>query len=168
MKPDLENPPAITEEMHVHHAWFHEAQEQTIETLPEFIERTMNGYRHDYGTVCYAIAACCVATGWACNRMKGSSGGITGFQSGAVMWGFVRHWLSLGDQPLKLMQFDKMLYPQSRDDFEKRIDSHTWTWLREEAGKRLADRDAADRVRDHWRSVANGQVPFGYSVQLDE
>ena len=40
----------ISEEQNLKKIWFEEAKEQTIETLPMFINHIMNDYDHDYGT----------------------------------------------------------------------------------------------------------------------
>lgn len=80
----------ITEEDKVHLEWYKQASKQTLETLPSFLKNLMEGYNHDYGTVCHALAAGAVATAWAMNAHD--NGGITGFQAGAVMWEFIKGW----------------------------------------------------------------------------
>lgn len=80
----------ITESMEVHKEWYAQANEQTIETLPSFINHLMNDYSHDYGTICHAITAGGLATMSAMNNSD--QGGITGFQAGEIMWKFIRNW----------------------------------------------------------------------------
>lgn len=158
-------PKAITEKDDVHKAWFEEAKKVTFDTLPAFMKRVMDDYEHDYGTVCHAIAACSLAAAWAANDMKGARGGITGFQSGFVMWGFVQHWLMIKG-PMKLVKFEEMLFPQYEDQFDKTISKDTMKWLVEQAKEKLAGDNEfmhAD-VLEHLKGVAKGLVPFGYRV----
>lgn len=162
----------ITEEMHLEKEWFEQARKQKLETLPEFMNHILNDYCHDYGTICHAISACALAAAWAANHSD--QGGITGFQSGAVMWDFVRQWTYTNNKTsLRIINYDKMLYPQNKGDFEGRtINQSTWKALQNEA-KRLLDEidsgeeSAADPVIAHWKSIVNGVVPFGFKIKND-
>ena len=163
---------AITEEMHLEKEWFEQAREQKLETLPVFMNHILNDYCHDYGTICHAISACALAAAWAAN--SSDQGGITLFQSSAVMWDFVRQWGYKNNKTfLRIIDYDKMLYPQYKDDFEDRtIYQSTWGALQNEA-KRLLDEidsgkgSAADSVIAHWKDIVNGVVPFGYKIKND-
>lgn len=132
----------------------------TLAQLPAFIERLMNGYRHDYGTVCHAVAACALAAAHAANRTEG--GGITGFQAGAIMWEFIRHWRGL-DGPTTLQEWGDALYPQNADRFNS-INRDTLEWLQAEARKRLEEPGAHPNVQKHWEALAAGGGPFGLKV----
>ena len=164
------NKVVITEEMHLEKEWFEQAREQKLETLPEFMNHILNDYCHSYGTICHAIAACALAAAWAANHSD--QGGITGFQSGAVMWDFVRQWEYRNNKTsLRIIDYDKMLYPQYKDYFEGRtISQSTWETL-QNAAKRLlneidtGEESAADSVIVHWTNIANGVVPFGYKIK---
>lgn len=156
----------INEEMHLEKEWFAEARKQTMDTLPAFIDKIMNGYVHDYGTICHAVAACAIAAAWAANSAP--SGGITGFQAGFVMWDFIKQWsFSDNECGLKIMDYDNMLYPQYEYRFEKTISPETWKKLQEKAKERLLmDRHTAHPlVVEHWERIADGNVPFGYVVK---
>lgn len=157
----------ITEAMHLEKEWFKEANKQTMETLPAFMSHVMNDYEHDYGTVCNAIAACAIAAAWAANTAPGARGGITGFQAGFVMWDFVRQWSYTSNKcGLKMVDYDKMLYPQYEYRFEKTISKETWQAIQKRAAELLEESGdyAHDAVTEHWRSIASGNVPFGYKV----
>lgn len=156
----------ITEEMHLEKEWFAEAQKQTLQTLPAFINHVMNDYAHDYGTVCHAISACAIAAAWAANECEGACGGITGFQAGFVMWDFIKQWEFRNNKTaMKIVDYDNMLYPQYAYKFEKTITQATWDGLQKEAKKRLAENpDAHPDVVAHWRSIVGGQIPFGYTI----
>lgn len=154
-------------------SWYEKAAEQTFETLPGFISGIINGYRHDYGTICHAISACTLATAWACNRMDGAQGGITGFQAGAVMWMFIKRWEFKNNKcGLRLIDYDDLLYPQYEYKFNKSIEPSTWEKLQEEA-KKLIEETKNDafgphpEVLAHWQSIVDGHVPFGLEVEDD-
>lgn len=150
-------------------SWFERARNiRSISEAAEFADHVINYYYHDYGTICYAISAAAVAMASGADHEPGARGGITGFQAGCVMWGFVRHWnYSHNKTGLRIVDFDNMLYPQYEYKFQKTISKEVWESLQEEAKNLLADADpyytAAD-VFAHWKSIVNGEVPFGYTV----
>ena len=159
----------ITEEMHLEKEWFEQAKKQTFETLPDFMNHVMNDYIHDYGTVCHAVSACALAAAWAANDSKGARGGITGFQAAFVMWDFIKQWdYSSNKCGLKIVDYDDMLYPQYDHKFDKTISSNTWEALQERAKELLSENENSivhPDVREHWKSIVNGLVPFGYTVK---
>jgi hypothetical protein len=148
---------------------FKEAQEQTIETLPGFINSVMDGYVHDYNTIGSAIAAVAIAAATAANRHE--SGGITGFQAGFVLWNFIFNWSYENNKcGMKLLDYDKFLLPQYESEFERVISESTWEKLQEEAKERLENNDgyAVKTVIKHLKSVVDGNVPFGYKIKKEE
>lgn len=158
----------IKEEQGVHEDWYKEARKQTLETLPGFLKKLTEDYGHDYGTICHAIAAGAIGAAWAVERCP--QGGITGFQASAVMWEFIQKWESI-EGPLRLIRYELMLYPQYEEQFaNKTIQKSTWEYLQKIAGEKLDNPDngnAHGDVKKHWRSILNGQVPFGYEVAND-
>lgn len=142
-------------------ALWSEAGAQTPETLTAFMAKLHTDYQHDYGTVCQAVAMAAVGAAWAYDR--GPGGGITVFQSGAVMWEFIRHW-SGRKGAMRLVSYDDMLYPQYDHKFAKVLDPSTWAYLQNAAAEKLARRHGAPEVRAHWQSIVDGVVPFGYRV----
>lgn len=159
----------ITEEMHLEKEWFEQAREQKLETLPEFMNHILNDYCHSYGTICHAISACALAAAWAADRSD--QAGITVFQAGAVMWDFIRQWEYRNNKTtLRIIDYDKMLYPQYKGYFEDRtISQSTWEALQNQA-KRLLEEEsnhAHERVIEHLENIVNGVVPFGYTVEED-
>jgi hypothetical protein len=170
----------ITEEMKVHEEWYKTArnEEMSMEKLTELIRHLTEDYEHDYGTIVHA----CTAASIAALRVVNASdqGGITGFQAGAIMWEFIRHWNRENNKcGLKLMDYDNMLYPQYDYHFEKTISKETWEALQKEAkinlDKRLAsvEKDTNgnpeyNTVMVHWKSIIDGNIPFGYVIEDKE
>jgi hypothetical protein len=150
-------------------SWFTEARDGNT-SVDEFIKKLNDNYEHDYGTICKAVAAAAVKAAWAMNAQP--QGGITGFQSGAVMWEFIQHWMSLEGQPLKLIHYNHMLYPQYDYKFDKVIDKSTWEWLQKKAKEyqlsAIESEAPNSSVAQHWQSIIDGVVPFGYSVKKEE
>ena len=154
----------ITEEMHLEKEWFEEAKTvKSTEDLTRFVEKMLYSYEHDYGTACHAIAACSLACAWLGAHVEG----ISGFQAGFVMWDFIRHWMKEGNKcGMKLVDYDDFLYPQYKDKFDKIISEETWTSIQEEAKNKLENDDGfvCGAVRQHWKGIVDGVVPFGYKV----
>ena len=154
----------VTEEDETHKEWMNRAKEMTLDQLPEFLRELTEDYEHDYGTICHAIAAAAVAAAWSVERTP--QGGITGFQAGAITWEIVRGWNGsmLGDLGLRIQKMDNLLFPQYADSFTA-IDAQTWERVQEKAKSNIAENEgAAEAVVAHWKSIANGQVPFGLTV----
>ena len=158
----------ITEKDKLKNEWFKEAKEQTIDTLPAFINHIMDDYTHDYMTICHAVSACALAAAHAANSHEQAC--LTGFQAGFVMWDFIKQWAYEDNKcGMKLINYDKMLYPQYEDKFDKFITKGTFKKLQEEAKKELAqsvgDDSIPNEVIEHWKSIIKGDVPFGYKLK---
>lgn len=155
----------ITEEMHLEKEWFEQAREiHTIEELASFVNKLLNEYEHNYGTVCHAISALALAGA----SLGAYVEGITGFQAGFIMWDFIKEWNHSGNKcGMKLIDYDTMLYPQYDYRFEKTISFSTWKHLQEEAKYNLQNRKGCPEVEAHWQSIVDGKVPFGYTVKED-
>lgn len=162
----------ITEDMHLEKEWYDEADQQTMESLPAFIDKMMNRYEHDYGTVCHAIAACALAV----INVGADEEGLTGFQYGVIMWLLIRHgWHPNNQAGMRLINYDKMLYPQYANNFEKKLDRDVFLKLMEMAKEKIQEAESnenklytvAEEVMEHWKKIANGEVPFGYTLTED-
>lgn len=157
---------AITEESKIQDEWYKEAEKMTAEKLPAFIEKLTTKYVHDYGTIAHACSAA-LATAHVIDRSE--CGGITGFQAGFVWWGFVSRWLHI-EGPAKLVTYEDMLYPQYEHKFEKVISKETHQWLMKEANKKLKEAkeksyEVSPVILDHWKKIASGALPFGYTLE---
>lgn len=154
-------PEKITEEMGVHKQWYEEAHDMTADRLPEFIRKLTEDYQHDYGTICHAVAAAAVAGAWSVERSP--CGGITGFQAGAIMWEFMRHWNHVKG-PARLLDYNDLLYPQYENKF-RTISDETWQHIKDQARKNLDENgEAHPAVVAHWQSIMSGEVPFGLAI----
>ena len=156
------------EEKKLKEIWFKEAKEQTIATLPTFIDHVMNDYDHDYETIVHAISACALAAAWAANKHE--QAGITGFQAGFVMWNFIKEWMYDDNRTgLKIVDYDKMLYPQYENEFDKVIPNSVFESLQEAAQTNLNEveqgREAHPEVIKHWKRIVAGNVPFDYKIK---
>lgn len=82
------------------------------------------------------------------------------------MWEFIQNWTKKNNKTgLKLIDYDDMLYPQYKHKFEKVISKETWEALQLEATKRLLEENhACNEVKEHWKNIIKGIVPFGYKI----
>lgn len=164
-----ENRTAITEEQGIHKEWMEETKDITMEKLPEFLRKLTEDYNHDYGTICHAISAAAIAAARSVDRSD--QGGITGFQAGCIMWGFIREWMYPNNKlGLRIQDYDNLLYPQYEKSFttlELTADQHQK--LVETAKQNLlSDRSAADTVIAYWEKLSKGYLPDGISVEKSE
>lgn len=62
-----------------------------------------------------------------------------------------------------------MLFPQYESKFEKTISKSIWEHLQKESAKLLKESNGGevDNVVNHWRSIVEGKIPFGYSITED-
>lgn len=155
----------ITEADHLEKEWMLDAENQTLETLPEFINHLMNDYEHDYGTIIKATAAAMVATFNACNQSE--QGGFTGFQVGFIPGFMINKFWGESKVGRKIIDFDDMLYPQHKDRFEKTISPTIWKNLQEIAKEKMKEpvENFHPDVRLHISKIAAGEIPFGYKVK---
>lgn len=143
-----------------------------METLPKFIDHLMNDYIHDYGTSAKAVAAAALGAAWATCKKQG----LTGFQGGFVMWLFIRGWNKTDNKTsLRLLDFDKMLYPQYKEEFDKTMSKRTWEAIQKEAKRKIEEDDkrgdegkANYHVKSHWQSIIDGKIPFGYTIKEED
>ena len=97
--------------------------------------------------------------------------GLTGFQASVAMWDFIRLFIYRSNQcGLRIVDYDNMLYPQYEYKFEKTISRETWSNIVKTAKKYLEEyenkgNNASANVVNHWKSIVDGNVPFGYTVK---
>ena len=153
----------VTEvDTHIIRKWFTEE----TSSVDEFINKLSTEYEHDYGTVVHAMTAVAIQ---ALRKFDNTpQGGITGFQASAIMWTFIRNWM-YHEGPMKLVHYERMLYPQHEGEFAKEIDKDTWKCLQDSAREKLTiNGHAHPDVRAHWVSILEGNIPFGYTLTKEE
>lgn len=157
----------ITEKEGLQNDWYARARKMTADDLPKFISELIGEYEHDYGTICHAVAAAALAGAYSVENSP--TGGITGFQSGAVMWEFISEWQQLRGKPMRLIDYSDMLFPQYADKFDKHVSEDTRDWLVKEANAHLFElgEHATPAVVRHLEKIAAGNLPFGYTVSED-
>lgn len=70
--------------------------------------------------------------------------------------------------PKRVLNYGDMLYPAYEYLFDYSMSPGTWTWIQNKARENLKSSPwAADQVRDHWRKIAGGEIPFGWGVNKE-
>lgn len=146
-------------------SWF----DRSVDSIDDFIKE-LNQQPQDYNSIVNAVAAVAYQAAKAMDRSE--QGGITGFQAGGVMWTFIRKWMH-EEGPMKLVLYQNMLYPQYGHEFnDATISKETFEWLQKEAQKLIEKHKNREHtsiaVYEHWQSIVNGQVPFGYSIEVED
>ncbi len=146
--------------------WYEKAKHvKNPDELKEFIEYVYSfgdfpGYDEDV----HAITAIAIASSWCANEYYK----ITGFQASYVGLQYLMHW-TYGYRDIvgiSVTDYTDMLYPQCQYKFEKKIDKDMFKALQEAAKKKLDDGDCGtQKVREHWQSIVDGTVPFGYELK---
>lgn len=137
-----------------------EASEQTLDTLPKFINHLMNDYEHDYGTSVKAVTAAMLGTFWAFDKQEG----FTGFQIGFIPWMMMNEFWGESEVGRKVINFDNMVFPQYEDRFRNTISKELFERLQERASKFIEEGDLHPDVKKHMESIVAGEVPFGYKL----
>lgn len=156
----------ITEKDHLEKEWLKEAHEQTLETLPKFINHLMNDYEHDYGTCIKAVAAAMVGTFAAFNKQEG----FTGFQVGFIPWMMMEEFWGESKVGRRVIDFDDMIYPQYENKFKQTIKGSTFKKMQDNVRKKVelvkeGESSAHPDVLKHWESILDGNIPFGYTLE---
>jgi hypothetical protein len=155
----------IREEDGLHKTWPAEARAvKSIWGFIRFHDKLMNGYNHDYGTICHAVAALGVAGTCLANHNR-VNGGVTGYQASAIMWEWLNGWGTGPKNIGRMLDYEDMLYPQYEKKFNQ-LSRSAWAFLQEKAAKSLAENpDASPRVRAHWQTIVDGNIPFGWGLE---
>ena len=86
------------------------------------------------------------------------------------MWEFILGYIKTSQKTsLKLVDYDDMLYPQYAHKFEKKISQETWELIQKSAREMLEEVSEKkgyvhENVYNHWKSIVDGKVPFGFMV----
>jgi len=144
--------------------WMVEAEGQSIATISGFLQHLTRDYEHDYGTKIGAFRAAMFAVRYI---LEYELGDLTPNQERALMWELIQDWLGVKDQPMRIIQFEMMLWPGNRSEFDTVMTRSTWTWLQERARQYLNTMGGSvpEATRQHWQQILAGVVPFGYKVE---
>ena len=136
---------------------------KSLDDLMNYIQNIRDNYNIGYGTAPRAIAQATLATSYYLADVFG----ITGFQAGFVMWDFIEDWYFRGNKcGLEIVNYDDMLYPQYNHKFQKTISKDTFEALQKGAENNLEEGGYAHpNVIKHWKSIVDGNVPFGYIIE---
>lgn len=146
-------------------SWWADAKRCTsIDDAASLAHRLVNDYRHDYGTICHAVAAASYAMAKAMNASP--VGHITGYQADAVQWLLLSHWNVWDDAPRRIVEYQNLLYPQYDYVFTT-LPRSTADWLIDRAKTNLATVTYVHpNVIARWRDIAEGTFPS--FVRIDE
>ena len=136
----------------------------TFDDLINFLRNIKDNYNCGYGEAPRAIAQASLAVAWYLSREFG----ITGLQAGTVMWDFIHDWLyTTNECGMRLVNYDEMLYPQYEYEFQKTISLDTFKSLQKKAQQLIETNGeyAHPAVIEHWKSIAAGNIPFGYTIK---
>ena len=168
---------------------------EDFDKLVEFLKDVRDNYNYDYGVAPRAIAQATVATAWYFAYVFGITGFQAGFVMWDFIrdWQYRDNECGLKIVDYDLMLYPQYEYKFT----EKTISEWQWEALQEKAKKELdrinetvdsynksqaegmedfinkEGRDWVDtdfcnvRVLNHWKSIVNGIVPFGYRVEKD-
>lgn len=144
--------------------WYEKAKHvKNPDELKEFIEYVYSfGNFPGYDECVHAIAAIAIASSWCANEFYS----ITGFQASCVGLQYLMHWTydysnMVG---ISVRNWSDMLYPQYSYLFENVIPKDIFKALQEKAQENLDDGYGTQQIRDHWQSIVDGNVPFGYKL----
>lgn len=146
--------------------WYKQARDvKNSDELKEFIDYVYNSGSPDYGACVHAVTAIAIAASWCANKQYG----LTGFQASFVGLEYLVHWTYEYDKPiaLKITNFNDMLNPRCQPKFEKRISPEIFALLQEKAKENLEEGRGTDLAKEHWQSIVDGEVPFGYTIIED-
>ena len=139
---------------------------ETKEQLDALLNEVINDQELDYGKIVYAISGCMLGVSNYIDRSD--VGGITGFQASFIAWEMVEKFMHESKIGMKITDFENMLYPQYKREFEKVITKDIWDSLQKQAKENLITIPyASPAVIKHWEKIADGVVPFGYEVVED-
>lgn len=137
----------------------------SLEDLMHYISDIEENYTLGYGAVPRAIAQAMLATG----LYLANKNGLSGFQANCVLMDIFTGWNHMSNKcGLKVIDYDRMLYPNCEDEFDKTIPQPIFEALQKEAQNWLNDpcliEIASPAGIKHLQSIVNGTPPFGYKV----
>ena len=135
---------------------------KNTEDLSAFLEELMS-QRHGYSSICEAFILGMQATIKAMDRHD--NGGITGFQHGWILGQLLVKEKGI-KHGIRIVNYDDFCYPYYEDHFNpKTIPRNIFESIQKEVVGRIENSpDVNPKVMEHWKSIAEGKVPFGWSL----
>lgn len=143
------------------------ATAQTKKDLDDLLA-AITEHKQDYDT----IIASCVAAMSAVRRVvsKQTNYGLSGHQAVGIGWEMLREFMFVTG-PARVIEYNHLLNPDNEAYFEKTITSEVWDHLRKTAKANIEAPPVegfpppSQALVSHWRSVAAGNLPFGFVVR---
>lgn len=138
---------------------------RTGEDLIKFIDDEIINYPdHNYGTIVRGMAQAMLAAMSYVNQSK--IGGISAFQASCLGHELIPP-LMMVKPPYTVLQWSNLLYPQY-DAYFTTIPKNAWQEVQKQAQKLLeAAYNNRPDIKEHLRSITEGNVPFGLKVRED-
>ena len=145
----------MNKELELRKEWLDKSRKQTLETLPDFIQNILHECPMTYNFAPHVVGIIASAAAWATNDKVG----LTGFQAGFTLWDIIDGWMHESSVGRRLIDYDKMLYPQYEDYFtEKTIPKHMWKNLQKEARKEVTEFISHKFTEEEINAMTNEQV----------
>lgn len=145
----------MDKELELRKEWLDESRKQTLETLPDFIQDILRECPMTYDFAPHVVGIIASAAAWATNDKVG----LTGFQAGFTTRTILDGWLHESSVGRKLIDYDKMLYPQYEEYFtEKTIPKHMWENLQEEAREEVTGFISHKFTEEEINTMTNEQI----------
>lgn len=136
-----------------------------LDDLEELILNVQNR-RQTHSTACHGAMAVMIA---AFNVIQNTFN-LSEYQRGCVGWEVVKEFMILDkNAPAQLLDFSNMLYPHGEEKFSRTITRKNWEWIQKQAQKKIdgvnkSEAPHSAKTFDHWKSIVDGNVPFGFDV----
>lgn len=87
-------------------------------------------------------------------------------KEGLALWRFIRYLTEI-EMPLKIVDFTYMLFPGNEKYYANILTPTAFTVIQKQAVAMLENKAYEDEEhKAHLKKVANGQMPYGYSLEM--
>ena len=151
----------MNEKQNLFNAWYELARTMTPETLGA-LGKTLRNSVQDSQDLIHATVAMMDAAAYA--MVKDLNVGEEFMYLLSVL--AFRHINNMGDGYTTILNYDEMLDPSKRKNFEKTIPEHVFLDLQQKAQELLESNpeDMHPAQRKHLENILKGRVPFGYTI----
>ena len=108
-----------------------------------------------YNFAPHVVGIIASAAAWATNDKVG----LTGFQAGFTLWDIIDGWMHESSVGRRLIDYEKMLYPQYEDYFTKHtISKYVWENLQKEARNNVIELIEDGYTEEDFNNMTNEQI----------